>query len=208
MTLFSIAILDSFIAFLIIYKYIALFLIGYVAALILPVPASTTLVAAGAFSSQGYMNIFVVLSVALAANIAGDATGFLLARRYGEEVLRKIGFRRLLNSRGYHRFKDYILDYPQSVIYFSRFLTEVGPAVNILSGLAKVPYRTYFIFEIFGEISYVFLYGLAGYYLGSRWENNVGFFLRAGLAVFSIGVVINTIQIILYRKRRKRYISQ
>ena len=195
--------LTSFFNFVLLYKYTALFLIGYVAALVIPIPASSSLATAGAFASQGYLNIFAVLGVALAANVAGDATGFLLARRYGEEVLAKIGFRRLLGSREYHRFKDYMQDYPQSVIFFSRFLTEVGPAVNLLSGLAKVSYRKYFTFEVLGETCYVLAYGLVGYFLGTRWENNLRFFTIAGITIVSIGVIINGIQIYLYRKRTR-----
>lgn len=170
----------------------------------MPIPSSTSLAAASAFASQGYMNIFVVLFVALLGNVAGDATGYLLARRYGEEVMAKIGFRRLLHSTGYKKVKDYIFDYPMSVIFFSRFLTELDAAVNLLSGLAKIPYKTFFLFDFLGETIYVLLYGLTGYYLGSQFQNNFGFFTKAGLAVLSIGVIINATQIFLYKKRRKK----
>lgn len=196
--------LDSFLTFLLLYKYAALFLIAFTAALALPLPASTTLAAAGAFASQGYLNLYAVLLVALAANVAGDITGYLLARRYGEEILRKIGFRRLLRSSAYHRFRDYLLDFPQSVVYVTRFLTEVGPAVNLLSGLARIPYRTFFTFDVLGEASYVLLYGLVGYFLGSQWESSLGFLARAVLMIVSVGVTINVIQILLYRARHKR----
>ncbi len=195
--------LGIFFSYLLLYKYAALFLIAFVAALILPLPASTTLAAAGAFAYQGYLNIVYVLLVALAANIAGDTAGYLLARYYGEEVLAKIGFRRLLKSHGYAKFKDYMLDYPQSVIYFSRFLAGIGPAVNLLSGLAKVPYKTYFFFEVLGEVSYVLLFGAVGYFLGSQWENNLGFFTKAGFVMLGIGLIINLTHIILYKKRNR-----
>ena len=192
-----------FFSYLLLYKYTALFLIAFAAALILPVPASTMLVAAGAFAYQGYLNIGYILLVALSANIAGDATGYLLARYYGEEVLAKIGFRRFLKSNSYAKFKDYMLEYPQSIIYFSRFLTEIGPAVNLLSGLAKVPYKTYFFFEVLGEACYVLLYGAVGYFLGSQWENNLGFFTKAGFIIFGLGLTINLIQVVLYKKRNR-----
>lgn len=198
----SATILGYFLSALLLYKYVALFLVGYIAALILPIPASTTLTAAGGFSAQGFMNIYGVFATALAANVCGDLTGYFLARRFGEQILRKIGFGRLLRSKAYHKFSEYIVDFPQSLIYFTRFLTEAGPAVNILSGLSKVPFRTFLTFDILGESSYVLLYSMLGYYLGTEWQNNLGFLTRAGLIMVSFGAMFYIIQVLLYRKRR------
>lgn len=195
--------IGSFLTFVLVYKYVALFGIAFTAAFLVPIPASTTLTAAAAFASQRYLNIYAVLSVALAGNICGDWLGYILARRYGEELLIKIGFRRILNSKKYKSVQEYILDFPYTVIYFSRFLTEIGPAVNILSGLAKVPYKTYLIFEVLGESSYVLLFGLAGYYLGGQWENNLAFITKSGLTMFGIGCTIYLIQLLIYKKRKK-----
>lgn len=196
--------IGSFLTFILVYKYAALFGIAFTAAFLIPIPSSTILVAAAAFASQGYFNIYVVLSVALAGNICGDWSGYILARRYGEEVLVKIGFRRILSSKKYKLVQEYILSFPYTVIYFSRFLTELGPAVNILSGLAKVPYRTYLIFEVLGESSYVLLFGLAGYYLGGQWENNLTFITKSGLTMFGIGCTIYLIQLLIYKNRKNK----
>jgi membrane-associated protein len=193
----------AFLSFVLLYKYIALFLIAYVAALAIPFPASTTLAAAGAFASQGYMNIYGVLLTALAANIGGDMTSYFIARQYGERVLRKIGFGRLLRSKAYARMSEYISDFPRSLIFFTRFLTEAGPAVNVLSGLTQLPLKTFIPFDVIGETSYVLLFGLTGYFLGNQWENNIGFAAKVGLAVVALGASFNLIQYLLYRKRKK-----
>ncbi len=154
----------SLLTLLLLYKYVGLFLIAFVAAFAVPIPASTTLAAAGAFASQGYLSLGGVLLVAFLGNIAGDAAGFLIARFYGEKALHAIGLGRVLRSLPYRKVKKYIIEFPQSLIYFTRFLTQFGPAVNILSGLSQVPYRTFFIFDFLGEASYVLLYGLTGFF--------------------------------------------
>lgn len=197
-------ILGPFLSFLLLYKYMALFLVAFTAAFLIPIPASSVLAASGAFAYQGYLNIYIVLIVALAGNIAGDTLGYLLARYYGEKLLTKAGFRRLLKSSSYEKIKNYIVDFPQSLIYFSRFLIELGPAVNILSGLSEVPPKTYFLFEVLGEASYVFIYGMIGYLLGTQWENNVGFLAKITLVILPLGLIINLSQIFLFNKRRKR----
>lgn len=195
------SIFGDLLAFLLLYKYVALFAIGYVAALALPIPASTTLVAAGGFASQGYFDISAVLMTAFAANISGDATGYLLARKYGEKVFQKVGLGKLLSTNAYRKLENYMQQFPQTVIFVSRFLTEIGPATSILSGLSKISYRTFFTVAALGELAYVLLFGLTGYYLGTEWENNLGFLFKAAMVIVSIGVTLNVIQWWLYKKR-------
>ena len=169
------SILSFFLSFLLVYKYFALFGIAFIAALILPVPSSTTLVAAGAFAYQGYLNFLSVVGVAFLGNISGDATGYLLSKRYGEELLKKVGFRKLIASRKFKQLEEYFTGNAGPLIFFTRFMTEAGPAVNILAGLAQVPPKKYFPYALSGEFLYVLIFGSVGYYLGSTWENSVGF---------------------------------
>ena len=77
----------SFLTFLLLYKYMALFAIAFAAAFLPPLPASTTLAAAGAFASQGYFDLTSVLIVGFVANILGDTAGYVIAQQHGEKAL-------------------------------------------------------------------------------------------------------------------------
>ena len=198
------ALLAPFLSFLLLYKYLAIFLVSFAAAFAIPIPASTLLVAAGAFAYQDFLSYPLVIIVALVANVAGDALGFLLARRYGETALLKIGLGRLLRSKHYHRFSTYIHDFPQSLIFISRFVTELGPMVNLIAGLTKVRPLTFFIFDVLGETGYVLYNVFLGYALGSEWENNIGFLVKAFFTVLPFVIIINLIQIYLYKIRTKK----
>ena len=195
--------LDSLLAFILLYKYLGLFLIAFVAALLLPLPSSTALAAAGAFASQGYLDFTTVILVALAGNIGGDVTGYLLARRFGIPVLSRIGFRRLFATPQYASLARYIADFAPSLVFFTRFMTTVGPTVNILSGVTKVPKKTFFLYDALGETSYVLLYGGAGYALGTQWENNLAFLAEAGLVFALLGVVMILIRSGLSRRNSR-----
>ena len=93
------SLISGLLAYLLLYKYITLFIVCYLAALLIPLPSNTSLLAASAFASQGYLNIYIVIAVALAANVLGDITGFLLARRFGKEFLMKVGFKKIILSK-------------------------------------------------------------------------------------------------------------
>jgi len=197
--------LSPLLSFLLLYKYTALFLIAFVSSLAIPIPASIILAAAGAFSSQGYFNLLAVITFSLIGNVAGDAAGYFIARWYGEELLSKIiFFRRILRSKGYHKIKDYIFYFPQSLVYFSKFLTDLGAAVNILCGLSKVSVKKFFFFDVLGELSYILLYGLLGYALGAEWENNIGFFTKMALVILPLGLILSLSQALFFRRKSRK----
>ena len=91
-------ILSYFLSFVLLYKYLALFLVTFMASLILPLPATALLMATGAFAFQGYFNLWEIIMTGFLGSVAGDFLGYIIARSYGKEVLEKIGFRRLLQS--------------------------------------------------------------------------------------------------------------
>ena len=110
-------VLESLLAFILVYKYAALFVITFVAAFFLPLPASTTLVAASAFAFQGYFSFPAVFGIALLGNIAGDNLGFFISKKYGEELLRLIGFKKILTSPNFHMLKEYTKTNTASLIF-------------------------------------------------------------------------------------------
>lgn len=194
--------IDVILSFILLYKYAALFLVTFIAALAVPFPASTSLIAAGSFASLGYMDLYAVLITAMWGNLLGDWTGYLLAYVYGRNVIERIGFGRLLRSSLFLKIERYMQDMPQSLIYMTRFTTEAGPMVNLVSGLTRVPPQTYFLYEIAGEISYVLLYGLSGYYLGTQWEENVSFIAKGALVMISLSMTAGVVQYILFRRKK------
>lgn len=193
----------SILSFLLIYKYAALFVVSFGAAFLFPLPSSSLLAASGAFAAQGYFNLEYVLIASFLGNFCGDTTGYLLGRLYGEDTLRKFGFSHMFDSKKYTQIQQYMSHFSYPIIYFSRFVTGIGPAVNIISGITQLPYKKYFPIEVAGEISFVLVYGLTGYYLGSAWENNTGFFVEIAAALLIIGIFVG-----LGQHYTKKYIQK
>ncbi len=166
----SILSLDNLLAYVLTYKYLAIFLITYAGALLLPLPSGTMLMAATAFAVQGYMEPWLVFIVGVAGNVAGDNSGYFIANKFGRPVLEKIGFKRMLYSPKFTAIEKNFEKHPFITIFMSRFLTAVAPTVNILTGLGKYPYYKYLFFEFFGEVAEVGMNCLIGYIFGSNWE--------------------------------------
>lgn len=165
-------IITSALAYLLLYKYVTLFVVAYLAALLIPLPSNTSLIAASAFASQGYLNIYGVILVAFCANVLGDITGFFLARKYGKHVLLKIGFRKIIESVYYSKIELFIVEHSKIAIFVTRFIGGIGPLVNIITGFSKdVSIKKFLVFGMMGEFVYVISLSLSGYFLGSSWQD-------------------------------------
>lgn len=181
--------LTSFATFLGAFGYFGLFAVSFIAAFALPVPSSSILSLSGALAAKGDMNIYAVLATAFFGNVCADLLAFWIARVYGITTLRRWGFGRILDSELFSSFDRYISIHAPSIIYVSRVVTSAGPAVNILAGLGKVRARVFIVFGMLGEVSFVLLFGLSGYFLGDAWQNNTGFLFKGLLVLILLGAI-------------------
>lgn len=194
---------QTILPYLLLYKYGALFTITFLAAVIVPIPSGSFLMAAAAFAGQGYFNLTLVVVIACIANILGDITGYFLARRYGENVLQVIGLKKLLvSSKGKH-LEQKFLQKKGLLIFISRFEVLATLTVNLLSGLTKVPIRKFLLYEISGTFAQVAFYASIGYFFGSNWQTiNRLIGNLMGLIIFGTVLVL-----LLVGKRVKRFSS-
>lgn len=193
-------IIQTILTYVLLYKYWALFGITLVAALILPVPPGTLIMASSAFAQEGFLKFPFVLLAAIAGNIAGDNIGYFLAKRYGRRVLKRIGFKKIIESKRYASFERKICARPGWIIFVSRFEVFANLSVNIIAGMGKVSYKKYLLYEVIGEIVQVTLYGTIGYVVGSSWQTASTITGRVLLIFTLIAVVL----IISFWKRIKR----
>lgn len=163
--------LQTLIPYLLLYKYITIFVISFFAAFIVPVPSGDILMMTSAFANSGYFNIYWVIIISIIANILGDNLGYWVARIYGEEVLSRFGFRKILHSKTLKRIEDKFNKHPGFIIFASRFEVLSTLSVNLLSGISKTNYRKFFIHESLGTVSQILFYSSLGYFFADNWKS-------------------------------------
>lgn len=200
-------VINFFLSYLLLYKYATLFVIAYLAALILPLPSNTTLLASSAFASQGYLSITIVFLVAFSANVLGDITGFWLSRKYGKNMLMKTPLATILVSQKYIDMEKVFTKNAGITIFTTRFFGGVGPLVNIVSGFSeRISLTQFLLYGIPGEFVYVSFFTMSGYYVGDTWLK-----LLSPIEIFWIvigGIVTITLGVVMYRGYRKRITPQ
>ena len=156
--------------YVLLYKYIALFVITFFASIALPIPAGGLLVASAAFASQGYFNILKVIIVVIIANVLGDSVCYWLTRIFGIKILYFFGFRKMLSSKNFKIVEKRIQDKPGFIILISRFDVITSLLVNFISGVSKVSFRKFMFFEGIGAVLETTFYAMIGYLFGDSWQ--------------------------------------
>lgn len=193
-------ILNPLLSYLLLYKYSALFVIVYSAAIILPLPSNAMLLAIGAFSSQGYFSFWTSLAIAVTANTLGDLTDYGITRKYGNAVIRVL---KLDRRRFFANLKEELRTDAAITVFTTRFAGSLSPVANLLSGLAGVSFATFLLYDFLGNMIEPFGALLLGYLAGNYWSdfsNLLG--IIAGIV--AVGIVI-FILLRIYRRIMRKY---
>lgn len=159
---------DQLLAALLVYGLPVLFGVVAISAIGVPFPVSLMLVAAGSFAEQGNLKLWQVMMVASVAAILGDQIGYGVSRWGGRRVIMRIG-RRLGGESKIKKAEALSKRWGGAGIFFSRWLiTELGPWLNVTSGVAAYPWRKFLFWDVLGEILWVVVYVLLGYFFSDR----------------------------------------
>jgi membrane-associated protein len=165
--------------------------------LILPIPTSTVLLSTGAFASQGYFNFFISLAVIVGANMLGDYTGYLIARRYGRKAL---GILHVNVPVWIERLETFLHKYPGPAIFITRFVGTTDILANLLCGFGGVSLPIFLFYDFLGNLVSNGSLLYAGYFLGVHWQDFTGLFNITDYILVGIVVAIALYAIIRYKK--------
>ncbi len=170
-----------------------------------PSPGETALILAAVLASEGKLNIALVILIGACSAILGDNLGYLLGRRVGREVL---------EARGpfHHRRKAAIAygdrffeRHGPKAVFFARWIALVRFAAAWLAGINKMRFRTFFVWNALGGISWAITYGVIGYFLGTAAANVItqfGLYAALLLVVVVVGIYV------LFKVRERRHREQ
>jgi membrane protein DedA with SNARE-associated domain len=170
-----------------------------------PSPGETALVLAAVLASQGKLQIWLVIPIAIASAIIGDNLGYLLGRRVGREVLEAPGplqRRRVKALAVGDRFFD---RYGGKAVFVGRWIALVRVATAWLAGINEMPFPRFFVWNALGAITWALAYGLLGYY-GGKSAAHVLTTIGVGAAI-ALGVVL-VLGAIIWKLREHRRVAQ
>lgn len=194
------AFLSPLLSYILLYKYVALFLIVYSGALLIPWPVNATLLAVGAFASENYFSFWISVAVAIIANTLGDLTGYGVTRIFGDPVIRAL---RLHRVNFFNYLQEEFRTDAAVTVFTTRFASSMSTVANFLAGFVGVPFMTFLVYDFFGNILEPSAVLLLGYLVGDYWNSFSGL-LSLTSAIVAVVVVMFIIARI-YRKIERKY---
>ncbi|MFA6043226.1 MAG: DedA family protein [Patescibacteria group bacterium] len=197
---------SSFLQFVTTYGYFGLYALVAVEAFefIFSFPLSPLLVTLGALSSQGTF-IFVWLWLAAwAGAMTGDMLGYALGRKAGRPILERLT-RRWLKPVVLEKSEHFFNKYGAWAVFFGRFIfASLAAPINLLAGVSKMRFRTFFIADALGQAVWATAYLTLGYFVGPVVIDWIERIARVGTSIPALLIVAFLLSLFLVHLRRKR----
>lgn len=154
-----------------------------------PSPGHTVMLAGGALAQQGHLSLPLVIATGALAAILGDNIGYWIGRRGGRGLLEKHGHRFLMTRERIGKAERFFEVHGPKAVFAARFVTGLQTVGAVLAGATRMPWRTFFLWNFLGAVTWATIYALLGYAFGAswslleRWVGHAGLFLLAILAV-------------------------
>lgn len=160
-------------------------------------PGDSLLVTAGVLAAAGQLDIRWLLLFPAIAAIVGDQTGYIIGRQAGGALsVRYVRFKAHLERA--HLFYE---KYGAKTIVIARFVPVVRTFVPAVAGAARMDYKTFVTYNIFGGTLWVFSTTLLGYTVG-RAIPEIDKYLHIVIAVV---IVLSLLPAVIeYYKHRKQ----
>jgi membrane-associated protein len=129
-------------------------------------PGDSLLVTAGIFAASGHLRLASLLVLTSICATAGNQLNYLIGRHAGEALYRRENsffFRRQHLTRAH----DFYEKYGGKTIVIARFVPIVRTFAPAVAGAAKMNYRRFTFYDVFGGVLWVWSMVLIGYFLGS-----------------------------------------
>lgn len=157
---------DYFLTSLLAYGAWALGLVTMLSGIGFPVPATMTLLAAGAFVQQGMLNWQSAAVLAICGAILGDNISYLIGRFGGA-----MAPPRVRASQAWQKAEFIFRRWGALAIFLSRFLiTPLALPINLMAGSTRYAMWRYAGIVVVGEIVWVIMFVSGGYLFADRWE--------------------------------------
>jgi membrane protein DedA with SNARE-associated domain len=158
----------------------------------IPLPGETILLGAGFILGKTAGSLWQPMAAGTAACFLGGICSFWFGRRLGQGGLQKIHWHHLTSAR-LNWPQQYFNRHGAKAVFISRFIAIFPPAaINILAGMAKVPWRIFLPFNLTGSAVSTVSYILVGYFFGRKWMQ-----FEAWLGPVAIYLILAAIAVIV-----------
>ncbi len=199
------ALLDPLLTLVINYGYpvVALaILCGYAG---IPVPSDAILMAAGSFTVDGSLNLFILIPLVIATALLGDMVGYFIGNKFAHWVVGNTQKHLRLSEKKLTNVTAFLSRWGLWSIFLTRWLlTPLAVPLNLAAGISGYPFKKFILIAFFGESLWAAIYIYLGYFFGANWETLLDYLDNAPwiLVLLLVGILSLYLAYKIWRKNR------
>jgi membrane-associated protein len=163
------------------------------------VPGDVILALGGVYAARGELGLGAVIAFGASFGLLGESVGYLVGRRYGDSLLRRLPILRRFEGR-LDQVQDSIESHAGKTIVVGRFVTGAAGLIPFIAGAAGVPAGKFFAFTIPTMLLWSTAVALLGFLVGNHVETIDRILSRVGWAGLALAVVV--VGVWIWRHRR------
>jgi len=172
----------------------------------IPLPGETALLSAAAYAGARHtLSLPWVIVAAIIGAVLGDNLGYWIGREGGFRLLRKYGPRVHLDERKIKLGQYLFLRHGGKVVFFGRFVAVLRAWAAFLAGVNRMPWRSFFFYNVAGAIVWASGYGTAAFYLGSSVHRFAG---PIGIALAAVAVIAAMVGLLVIRRHSQQLMEE
>lgn len=137
-------------------------------------PGDSLLVTAGLLAgasipgnpNETYLNIYIINAVLIPAAILGVASGYFIGHKLGPKLYSKESSR-FFKKEHLLKTKAFYDKHGGKTIVIAQFMPIIRTFAPTVAGIAEMPYKKFFQFNVFGSFFWIMSMTLLGYFLGN-----------------------------------------
>jgi membrane protein DedA with SNARE-associated domain len=161
------------------YGYVAVFVIVFMETAGIPLPGEITLILAGVAAHTGSLAPVPLIVVGSIAAIGGDNVGYLIGRYGGRRIVLKLArFGHVDSMLGWG--ERFFAKHGGKTVFLARWTAGLRIFGAWIAGMTHMPWRTFFLWNAAGGITWVTATVMAGYLFSGSVTRIEGWFGTGG----------------------------
>jgi membrane protein DedA with SNARE-associated domain len=156
------------------YGYIVLFFSLMLELIIIPIPNEALMSYVGVLAFQGKMNLVLAIFSAGLGGIIGATISYWIGYKLGGPFFKKYGHYIHMGPEKLAKMEIWYTKYGKVLLIVSYIIPGIRHVASIVSGVIKLPFRSFAVFSYIGVFLWASTFLFLGYSLGPKWDQYQG----------------------------------